>query len=279
MWLSLIQDAPEGGALDRIIDWFRAHGPNLIWALAVLFAGWWIARLVTAFLNRLLNRHRVDPTLSGFLCTIAYLAMMIMVVISAIGRLGVPTTSFVAILGAAGLAVGLALQGSLGNFAAGVLIILFRPFRAGDVIEVAGVAGSVEEVQIFATTLRTADNKRIIVPNAAITGGNIVNISALPTRRVDLEFGISYRDDIEKAKGILERLAAEDARVLKDPATVVAVSRLADSCVNLILRPWVKTEHYWDVYWSLTERVKLEFDAQGISIPFPQRDLHLHQVA
>ncbi len=282
MRLSLVQDALQqdsGNVFDPLLDWVRTNGPDVIWALLLLFAGWWGARLVTSFLRRLLDRRGVDRTLSGFLGTIVYMALMTMVVISAIDLLGVRTTPFVTVLGAAGLAVGLALQNSLGNFASGVLIILFRPFRAGDLVEVAGVSGNVEEVQVFATTLRTPDNKRIVVPNGSITGGTIVNYSALPTRRVDLTVGIGYGDDLAKAKRVLERLVADEPLVLKEPAPVVAVSQLGESSVNLIVQSWARTPDHGKALWSLTERVKLAFDAEEISIPFPQRDVHLHPVA
>jgi small conductance mechanosensitive channel len=202
-----------------------------------------------------------------------------MVIIAALGRLGVNTSSFVAVIAAAGLAIGFALQGSLANFAAGVMLIFFRPFKVGDYVEAGGVSGTVEEVQIFMTALKTPDNKAVVVPNSSITGGNIVNYSAKPIRRVDLVMGIGYGDDIKRAKQVLEQVVSEDDRVLDDPAPTIAVLELADSSVNFAVRPWVRTPDYWSVYFDLTERIKLEFDARGISIPFPQRDVHLHEVA
>jgi len=213
------------------------------------------------------------------LCNILYMVLMVLVIISALGQLGVATTSFVAILGAAGLAIGFALQGSLGNFAAGVMLMAFRPFKEADFVEVAGLAGVVLEVGVFATILKTPDNKRVTVPNSAITDGNIVNYSAHDTRRVDMVFGIGYSDDIKAAKELLEQIVQENDQVLSDPAPVVAVSELADSSVNFVVRPWVKTADYWDVYWATHEAVKLRFDAAGISIPFPQQDVHMHEVA
>jgi len=254
-------------------------GINIGFALVTFLIGWWTAKALRGILRKLLQKRGIDGTLIGFLSSIVYMALMTMVVIASLGKLGVQTTSFVAILGAAGLAIGFALQGSLSNFASGVMIIFFRPFKAGDFVEVAGVAGVVLDVQVFATTLKTGDNKKIIIPNGSITGGNIVNYSAHDTRRVDLVFGIGYDDDIKKAKEILERILKEDERILADPAPVVAVSELADSSVNFICRPWVKTSDYWAVYWALTEKVKLEFDANDVTIPFPQRDVHMHQVA
>jgi small conductance mechanosensitive channel len=200
-------------------------------------------------------------------------------VITALGKLNVPTASFVAVIGAAGLAVGFAMQGSLGNFASGVMLILFRPFRVGDYVEAGGTSGSVEEIQVFATTLKTPDNKKIVVPNAAITAANIVNYSAKPVRRVDMVFGIGYGDDIAKAKQIISDILAKDDRVLRDPEPTIAVCELADSSVNLAVRPWVNTPDYWGVLFDVTEAVKLEFDKQGVSIPFPQQDVHMHQVA
>jgi small conductance mechanosensitive channel len=204
---------------------------------------------------------------------------MLFVIIAAINALGVQTASLIALLGAAGLAVGLALQGSLSNFAAGVLIVLFRPYKVGDWIEGGGVSGAVEEVQILTTVLKTGDNKRVIIPNSQIMGSTITNYSANDTRRVDLVVGVSYSDDLDKVRKELEDLVAADERILKDPAVTIAVSELADSSVNFVLRPWVSTADYWAVYFDLTERVKKRFDEVGISIPFPQRDVHIHNVA
>ena len=209
---------------------------------------------------------------------IAYVTLVAFVIIAALSKLGIQTTSFVAIIGAAGLAIGLSLQGSLSNFASGVMIIAFRPFKVGDFIEASGVAGVVEGIQIFSTQMRTGDNKAIIIPNSNITGGNIVNYSAKDTRRVDMVFGIGYDDDIKKAKETLTKLLEADDRILKDPAPTVAVSELADSSVNFVVRPWVKTDDYWGVLFDYTEAVKLTFDKEGISIPYPQQDIHLHKI-
>ena len=194
-----------------------------------------------------------------------------------LGQLGIQTTSFIAIIGAAGLAIGLALQGSLSNFAAGFLMIIFRPFKIGDFIEGAGVAGVVEEIEIFTTTLKTPDNKTVIIPNAGLTSGNIVNWSAKGTRRVDLVMGIGYDDDIDKARKIMEDIMAQDDRILKDPASMIAVSELADSSVNFTVRPWAKADDYWGVYFDLTEKFKKAFDAEGINIPYPQQDVHFYE--
>ncbi|MHC4550923.1 MAG: mechanosensitive ion channel family protein [Planctomycetota bacterium] len=269
--------------MENALTWLRdmasAHGPTLGWALVTLIVGWLIARIVRAALKRLMLRARLDATLAGFTSNLVYIALLAFVVISALGKLGVQTGSFIAIVGAAGLAIGFALQGSLSNFASAVMIILFRPFRAGDFVEAGGVTGTIVEIQIFSTILTTPDNKRIIVPNSAVTGGTIVNYSATGTRRVDLVFGIGYGEDLRQAKEILERILADHPLVLKDPAPVVAVHELADSSVNFVVRPWCNTPDYWTVHFDVTETVKREFDQAGIAIPFPQRDVHLHQVA
>ncbi|MBR9984748.1 MAG: mechanosensitive ion channel, partial [Desulfosarcina sp.] len=194
-----------------------------------------------------------------------------------LGQLGIQTTSFIAIIGAAGLAVGLALQGSLSNFAAGFLLIIFRPFKVGDLVEAAGVFGVVEVIQIFTTQLKTADNKTVIVPNAKLTDDNIVNWTVKGTRRVDMVFGIGYDDDIDKARSLMANIIAEDGRILKSPEPQISVSELADSSVNFVVRPWVKVEDYWGVHFDLTEKIKKAFDANGVSIPFPQRDIHVYQ--
>lgn len=247
-------------------------------ALAILLFGIWIAKRIKNIATSIMEKRGIDPLLASFSSSIAHILIVVFVVIAALGQLGIQTTSLVAVLGAAGLAVGLALQGSLSNFASGVIIIALRPFKVGDFVEAGGVSGVVEGIQIFSTSMRTGDNKAIIIPNSAITGGTITNFSAKDTRRVDLVFGIGYNDDIAKAKSILQRLVDEDERILKDPETVIAVSELADNSVNIVVRPWTSTGDYWGVYWDLTEKVKLTFDKEGISIPYPQRDVHLHQV-
>lgn len=255
------------------------HGPGALGFIAILGIGWFMSRFVTRITRNTLTRNNVDATLVGFVSNLAYMGLMALVVVSALGQLGVNTTSFAAILGAAGLAVGFALQGSLGNFAAGVMLILFRPFKAGDFIEAGGVSGVVEDVQVFATIIRTGDNKEITVPNGAVTASSIVNYSAKDTRRIDLVFGIGYNDDLEHAKQVLHDVVAADQRILAEPAPLIAVSELADSSVNFVVRPWVSSADYWPVLFSLTENVKLEFDKQGISIPFPQTDVHVHRTA
>jgi len=252
---------------------------NIAMAIAIFFVGKIVVNVLTTILHKLLTRSKMDSMLVEFVTSILRAILLLFVVIAALDQLGVDTTSLIALLGAAGLAVGLALQNSLQNFAAGVMLILFRPFKAGDFVEAGGTAGVVESISIFSSTFRTGDNKEVIVPNGSIYGGTITNYSARETRRIDMVFGIGYDDDIRKAKDLLQQLVTSDERVLADPAPVIAVSELADSSVNFIVRPWVKTGDYWAVYWDLTEKVKLEFDANGISIPFPQMDVHQHQAA
>ncbi len=285
--MALLQDvAPAPRPWTDPLAWWQSvqgdvvsFGLSLLAALAILFLGMWAARLIANGARASLLRAKVDETLASFLANLARMGLIALVVISALGRIGVETTSFVAVLGALGLAVGFALQSSLGNFASGVMIMLFRPFRLGDYVDAGGTAGTVEQILVFQTVLKTPDNRRVIVPNAQIAAGVITNYSAMPTRRVDLVFGIGYEDDLGRTREVLEGLLAADPRILEDPAPLVAVGELADSSVNFIVRPWVKSADYWDVYWDLTEAVKRAFDQQGISIPFPQRDVHLHQVA
>ncbi len=250
---------------------------NIALALVIFIVGKWIANLIRKTMRKLMTRQKVDETLIGFLTNLVYAILLLVVILAALNRLGIETTSFTAILAAAGFAIGLALQGGLANFAAGVLMLIFRPFKVGDYIEGGGTAGVVEEIQIFTTQLRTPDNKTIIIPNAQITGGNIVNYSAKPTRRVDLVVGCGYNDDLTKVKSVLEGLVKGDERILAEPAPQIAVSELGDSSVNFVVRPWVNAADYWDVYFDLTEKVKRRFDEEGISIPFPQRDVHIYQ--
>ena len=252
---------------------------NIVSAILIFAIGWWLAKYIQKLVIRIMNNKNVDPLLTSFTSNIVYIALVAFVIIATLGQLGVHTTSFVAIIGAAGLAIGLSLQSSLSNFASGVMIIFFRPFKVGDFIEAGGVSGVVEGIQIFATQMRTGDNKSIIVPNSNITNSNITNYSAKDTRRIDLTFGIGYGDDLRKAKNILKEILDKDERILKDPEPVVAVSALADSSVNFAVRPWVKNEDYWAVYFDLTEGVKLRFDEENISIPYPQRDVHMYQAA
>ena len=255
------------------------YGTKVIGAVAILLIGRIVVGILTKVITRLMEKNHADETLTRFVVSLARIALMIFVVLAALNTLGVETTSFIAIIGAAGLAIGFALQGSLANFASGVMLIIFRPFKVGDYVEAGGTSGSVEAINIFNTILKTPDNKMVIIPNSNITGGNITNNSAKEQRRIDMVFGIGYDDDLKKARHILERLIDEDSRILKDPAPLVAVSELAESSVNFVVRPWVNTGDYWVVYWEFTEKVKLTFDAEGISIPYPQQDVHMHQAS
>ncbi len=264
--------------MDKLVEWGALYGPQIIGALAILIIGRMVVGILVGIVRRLMNKANVDETLTKFVLSLTRIMLMTFVFIAALNALGVATTSFIAIIGAAGLAIGLALQGSLANFASGVMLIIFRPFKSGDFVEAGGVAGVVEDISIFSTIMRTGDNKQMIIPNSNITGSNIINYSAKDTRRVDFVFGIGYDDDLKKAKQLLVEIINGDDRILKDPAPVVAVSELADSSVNFIVRPWVKSGDYWAVYWDITEKVKLTFDNQGISIPYPQQDVHMHQV-
>ena len=261
--------------VDAIVGWISLYAFNIIGALLIFIVGKWLARRIADLLAKLLEKNNVDLTLVNFLTNLVYYTMVVLVVVAAVGRLGVNTTSFLTIIGAAGLAVGLALKDSLSNFAAGVMLVLFRPFTIGDVVSTAGITAKVEKITIFNTLFCTPDNQLVIVPNNKIISDIITNINAKDTRRIDLVVGISYTDDMIQTKDILEGLAKADTRILTDPATTIAVAELADSSVNLVFRPWVKTDDYWAVRFDLTESIKNALDEAGISIPFPQQDVHL----
>jgi len=252
-------------------------GLNLLAAVVIFYVGRTIARVLTKGVRRLMESQSVDPILVSFVTSLVQWGLMGFVIIAAITKLGVQTASLVALIGAAGLAVGLALQGSLANFAAGVLIVLFRPYRVGDWVEAAGVAGSVVQVQVLTTILNTADNKQIVIPNGQIMSSIITNYNANNTRRVDMVIGVSYGDDIDKVRNTLRDVVYADSRVLRNPECQIAVSELAESSVNFVVRPWVQVADYWDVKFGLTEAIKKRFDEDGISIPFPQRDVHIFQ--
>jgi len=266
-----------GAAMQKVMDVCAMYGLSVLSALIILVVGWVIARIVSGIVEKLMTRANVEPTIATFTHHLVYIGALTFVIIAALGKLGIQTTQFIAVLGAAGLAVGLALQGSLANFAAGFLMIIFRPFKVGDFVEAAGTSGTVEAMQIFTTQIKTPDNKTVIVPNAKITGDNITNYSAKGTRRVDMVVGIAYDADIDKAKQVIEEILTADERVLKDPPLKVAVVELADSSVNLVVRPWVNAADYWDVHFETTEAVKKRLDAEGIGISFPQRDVHLYK--
>lgn len=261
-----------------IQTFFVMYGLKFIAALLVLVIGNWLAKKFTSLFVIVMDRHKIDVTLVKFLRNIIYYAMMTAVVIAAAGQLGINTTSFLTVVGAASLAVGLALKDSLSNFSAGVMLILFRPFKVGDAVTVAGETGTVQEITVFSTILNTADNQRKILPNNIITRATITNITANPTRRIDMVFGIGYDDDIKQAEKIMKEIVEKDSRVLADPPVTIAVAELADSSVNFVVRPWVKTGDYWNVKFALTEKIKCAMDDAGISIPYPQQDVHMHQV-
>lgn len=265
--------------IDAVIEtWLLPWGTSLVAALVIFLLGKWVAGKLSTLFETMLEK-RMDSTISRFLANIIHVLLITVVIVAVLDQLGVQTTSIIAILGAAGLAVGFALKDSLGNFAAGVMLVLFRPFRAGDFVDAGGVMGTVREIRIHATILGTPDNKEITVPNGNILNSNITNFSAMPTRRVDMVFGVSYDSDLSKVRNVLAGILDEDERVLPEPAPLIAVSELADSSVNLLVRPWVNSGDYWPFFWDTTEKVKRRFDEEGIVIPFPQRDVHMHNQA
>lgn len=281
--LILAQAAAEDSSglqdmLDSFVGWITTNALNIVIAIIIFIVGKWVAKLLTSVSKHLMSKSNLDEALVNFLGHIVNALLMVVVIIAALNQAGFATTSLVAIVGAAGLAVGLALQGSLANFASGVMIIMFKPFTKGDFIAAGGEMGAVEEITIFTTNLTSPDNKAIIVPNGAIMGGSITNFSAKDTRRVDFVFGVSYDDDIKKVKEIVWEVLNADERILKDPAPTVGVLELADSSVNFAVRPWVNSGDYWGVFFDIQEAMKIRFDAEGISIPFPQQDVHMHQV-
>jgi small conductance mechanosensitive channel len=263
--------------VQTIWELLTIYGIKVLAAIVIFIVGRWIAKGFRKLVRKVMDKRKVDPTISGFVGNLVYVLLLTFVIVAAVGQLGIQTTSFIAILGAAGLAIGLALQGSLANFGAGFLMIIIHPFKVGHYIEGAGTAGTVEEIQIFNTLLKTPDNKTVIIPNAKLTADNIINYTVKGTRRMDMVVGIGYDSDIDKAREILEDLVANDDRVLKDPAHKIAVVELAESSVNFVVRPWVNFSDYWDVWFDLTEKVKKRFDEAGISIPFPQRDVHVYE--
>ncbi len=256
-----------------------SFGIKIIAAIAIFYIGRLIAKVVTNGVRKMMVAQEVDKILESFVSNLVYSLLMLFVIIAAINQLGVQTTSLIAIMGAAGLAIGLALQGSLANFASGVLIVMFRPYKVGDFVEAAGISGSVVQVQILTTVLKTGDNKQIIVPNGQIMSSIITNFSANDTRRVELTIGIGYDDDIDKARDTIQDLVDANDRILKDPACLIAVSELADSSVNFLIRVWVKSGDYSGVKFDMIEAIKKRFDKEGISFPYPQQDVHIHQTS
>lgn len=267
-------DFADLGNQDELMNMATAWGIKLATALLIFIVGRWIVGRLISVIEAVMTKRASDATLVKFVCSLLRWVGLLFVVIAALSHLGIDTTSLIALLGAAGLAIGLSLQNSLSNFAAGVMLIVFKPFKKGDFVDAGGAMGTVDSISIFTTVMTTPDNKEIVIPNGSIIGGNITNFSARPTRRVDMVFGISYGDDIRKAKAILESIIAADSRVLPEPAPVITVGELADSSVNFLVRPWVNASDYWGVMWDTTEAVKLRFDEEGISIPFPQMDVH-----
>ena len=270
--------------METIKNWYASNSDmliNYVIALVIAVLIYWvgskIAKMISKVVGRLMEKRKLDPVIVSFISSLSYGLLMAFVIIAALSQLGVQTASFIAIIGAAGLAVGLALQGSLSNFASGILIIAFRPFKAGDFIEAGGAAGVVESIKLFSTVIRSGDNKEIILPNSGVVGGAIINYSAKPTRRIDLVIGISYDADIRHAKKVLSEVVAASDKVLKDPAPLVAVHALADSSVNFVVRPWVKSSDYWPVYFELMENIKIRLDQENIGIPYPQMDVHIQK--
>ena len=261
--------------IEITIQYGSQYGLKLIFALLVFFIGKRIARFVTNAVVKLMKKNDIDVELISFFDSLIYWILFALVGIAALGQLGVQTASFIALIGAAGLAIGLALQGALSNFAAGVLIIILRPLRVNDFVEVAGEAGSIQNIKIFTTELRTGDNKCVIIPNSRVLDSNIINYSSTGRRRIDLVFGIGYNDNLDHARKVFQDIIQSDERILKDPEPVIAVSELAESSVNFVVRPWVKTEDYWAVNFDITEQVKKRFDEEKISIPFPQQDVNI----
>ena len=249
---------------------------KIVIALLIYLIGKWIAKRVTSVVKKLMNARDADPTLVNFLGNVVYAILLVAVILASLDTLGLPVTSLLAIVGAAGLAIGLALKDSLGNFASGVMLVMFRPFKKGDFVEVAGVAGSVQEIRIFSTTLTTPDNKLIIIPNGQVASDTITNYSANDQRRVDMVFGVGYDDDLKVVREVLTRICADHPKVLDDPATKIFVKNLGDSCVEFAVRPWVNTDDYWTVWGDLLEQGKAELEAAGCNIPYPQTDVHLH---
>ncbi|TMX46397.1 small-conductance mechanosensitive channel MscS [Vibrio sp. Hep-1b-8] len=259
-------------------DLLVQYGVNIISAVLILFIGNIIVKAVANSVSKVLEKKDMDKAVVEFVHGLVRYLLFVIVLIAALGRVGVQTASVVAVIGAAGLAVGLALQGSLSNFAAGVLIVAFRPFKSGDYVEIGGVAGSVEAIQIFQTVLKTPDNKMVVVPNSGVIGSPITNYSRHETRRVDLVIGVSYKSDLKQTKQVIRDVLEKDTRILKDPDIQIGVLALADSSVNFVVRPWCKTADYWDVYFDSTQAIKEALDEAGIEIPFPQMDVHLNKV-
>lgn len=260
-----------------LLDLLKNFGPSLALALVTLILGFWIIRIISRLSKKGLQRSKIDESLVPFLSSGLSALLKVLLVISVAGMVGIEMTSFIAILGAAGLAIGMALSGTLQNFAGGVMLLIFKPFKVGDYIEAQGHAGIVNEIQIFNTILKSPDNKKIIIPNGGLSTGSMINYTAEETRRIDMKFGIGYQDDIDKAKGILQAIIDSNDLIMNDPEPFIGVIELGDSSVNIVVRVWAKTSDYWSVYFNLQETVKKTFDKEGVTIPFPQRDVHLYK--
>lgn len=263
--------------LQSIYDAVILYGLRLVGVLVTLIVGWWVIKVIQNSLRKTFEKREIEKSLRGFLNSLIGIALKTMLLISVVGMLGVEMTSFIAVLGAVGLAIGMALSGTLQNFAGGVMILLFKPFKAGDYIQAQGHSGTVNEIQIFNTILKTPDNKTIIIPNGGLSTGSMINFSTEPRRRVDFVFGIGYGDDVAKAKQVLADLIEQDDRILKEPAPFIALTELGDSSVNLVVRVWAEAKNYWGIYFDMNEKVYNTFNNEGLNIPFPQMDVHLHQ--
>jgi small conductance mechanosensitive channel len=265
--------------LDTIQQFLATKGAdfalNLLAAILIFVIGRWLSKLISMIIAKMMTKAKVELLIVTFVHHLSYFALLAFVIIAALDRVGIKLTAAIAVLGAAALAIAFALQGSLSNFAAGILMVIFKPFKVGDFVEIAGVQGTVQEIQVLTTVINSLDNIRIIIPNSQVTSGTIHNFTANGTRRVDLKIGISYGDDLKKAKQVIEGVLAADERILKNPAPTVAVYELGDSSVNFVVRPWVKPTDYWDVYFDVTAKVKLALENNGLTIPFPQRDVHI----
>ena len=262
---------------EKLYDLVLIYGPRLIGALLTLIIGMWVISIIRRIIRKRFEKRDMEPSLRGFLNSMIGILLKVLLWITVIGMMGVEMTSFIAIIGAVGFAIGMALSGTLQNFAGGVMILLFKPFKSGDFIDAQGYTGTVSEIQIFNTILKTPDNKTVIIPNGGLSTGAMVNFSTEPRRRVDFVFGIGYGDDVDKAKQVLMNLINNDSRILKDPEPFVAVKELADSSVNIVVRVWAEAANYWGIYFDLTENVYKTFDKEGLNIPFPQMDVHVQK--
>lgn len=261
--------------LTKIYEYLATYWLQVLAAVVIFVVGRWLAKVISNLVAKAMTKAKIDPTLTSFVKNLCHIALLAFVIIAALKKLGIPMTEFTVVVGAAGLAVGFALQGSLSNFAAGVILIIFKPFKVGDFVELAGKMGTVKEIQIFNTILNSPDNVRIIVPNGQVTGSNIMNYTVNGTRRIDLVVGVSYDDDLKKTHQVIEKVILGDERILKEPTYTIAVSELGDSSVNFVVRPWVNAADYWAVRFDIIEKIKLELDKNDITIPYPQRDIHM----